>query len=115
MNRRRAIDDVAVGQNEAIGREDEPRARTAARSLRCFRMRDLDMDDAGADFLGRAGNRRRVGVEQLRVGRLGRTGRAGRDRLEIIIKYATYGGFHRKGKHNHCWRGWREAQKGADY
>ena len=65
-------------------------------------MSDFDMHDAGTDFFGRAGNRRRVGVEQLRVVRIGEMRGAGRDRPEIIIEYASYAGFHRKGKHNHC-------------
>ena len=67
-----AIDDVAVGQDIGIGREDDA-GTGAARALLC--TADLEMQDRGSDLVDGADNGARIGVEQHQI-----LGRGGRDR-----------------------------------
>ena len=64
-----AVDDVAVGEDEAVGREHEARsaARLRARSLRRSRRADVDADDGRGDALDGVDDRPGIGVEQLVV------------------------------------------------
>ena len=61
-----AVDDVAVGDDEAVGRDDEARA-AAGGIAAAVRVTDLDVDDRRADGFGRADDGARVGIEQLAV------------------------------------------------
>ena len=63
----RAVHDVAVGEDESVGGEHEPRAAAAARRFAFGRARalsDLDVNDGGADPLGGRDHRGGIGVEQ---------------------------------------------------
>ena len=59
LQRRRAVDDVAVGEDEAVRREDD--AGAAASS-------DVDLHDRRADGLDGAHHRLRIRVEERRIG-----------------------------------------------
>ncbi len=65
----RAVDDVAVGEDEAVGREDEPRpaAGLGARAFLAARGADVDVDDRRRDAIDGMDDRARVGVEKLVV------------------------------------------------
>jgi hypothetical protein len=56
--RRTVFDDVIVGEEEAVGCDDD--ARTAGTA-------DVDFDDGGGDDFNRADHRLRVGVEKCGV------------------------------------------------
>ncbi len=64
-----AVDDVAVGEDEAVRREGEPRALTGHFAPRPAPPLDalphLDADDGPADGLRRANDGPRIGVEDL--------------------------------------------------
>ena len=57
-DRAAAVHDVAVGEDEAVGREDEAGPGASARAA------DLDLDHRGAHALGRRDDGARVGVEE---------------------------------------------------
>src|SRR5690348_1187873 len=61
------MDHVAVGQDEAVGSEDEPRAaamRLAFTAATSHPLSDFDVHYRRAYALGRAYHRARVGIEQ---------------------------------------------------
>ena len=65
-----AVDDVAVGQDEPVGREDEPRpaAGLRAHALLAAWGADVDADDGRRDAIDGMNDRARVGVEELVAG-----------------------------------------------
>ena len=69
VDRGRAVDDVAVGEDEAVGREDEARAaaRLRARAPGGARRADVDADDGGCDALDGVDDGARIRVEELVV------------------------------------------------
>ena len=66
---RRAVDDVAVGEDQAVGREDEARAaaRLRVRAPGGAGRADVDADDRRRDALDGVNDRARIGVEELVV------------------------------------------------
>src|SRR5258708_1507551 len=76
---------MAVGEDKAVGRKHEPGAGAAARRFALRRARglsDLDVNDRGADPLGRRDHRSGIGVEQDGVAFAARHG--GRPRRTFI-------------------------------
>ena len=72
VDSRGAVHDVAVGQDEAVGREHEPRAAAGLRT-RSFRRpgrADVDADDGRGHALDGVDHRPGVGVEEFVVGGL---------------------------------------------
>src|ERR671935_1230379 len=75
LDRTGLMHDVAVGQNEAIWRENKPRAAavcllraTCIGGLRSLQpLPNIDIDHRRADFLGRADDSLRVGVKELNI------------------------------------------------
>ena len=72
VDSRRAIHDVAVGQDESVGREHEPRAAAGlgTRSFRRPGRADVDADDGRGHALDGVDHRPGVGVEEFVVGGL---------------------------------------------
>src|ERR1043165_1628261 len=70
-----AVYDVAVRQDETVGREDEPRpvaVRLALAPPPAHLMRNLNVYDRRADALGHTDDRTRISIEQLVVRCVGR-------------------------------------------
>ena len=67
LDRRRAVHDVAVGEDEAVGREHEPRSAAGLRprALLGAGGTDVDADDGRRDAVDGVDDRPRVGVEQF--------------------------------------------------
>ena len=76
LDARRAFDDMAVREDEPVGRKDEAGAvRLPLRmSAVTARMSDRDADDRRGHSVNRPGHRFRVVVEQIFVGSAGREG-----------------------------------------
>ncbi len=85
LDQARARDDVAVGDEKAVGREDEPRSRAGGlavvvairvpfpgESRRLGVGKNLEVDDSGAHCLDRRDDGPRIGVEELAVALIGR-------------------------------------------
>ena len=76
----RAVDDMAIRENETIRSEDEARAaashfaalRLLLGSLPAAPMADFDIDDGGSDRFGRTGDDLRIGIERHRFSRIDR-------------------------------------------
>ena len=63
--RGRALRDMAVREDEAVGRQDD----TGARAARLAALEDVELDDGGADKVDDARDGIGIGVEQRRLGR----------------------------------------------
>ena len=72
LDARGAADHVAVGQHQAVGRDDDARAGAGARRIAA--VPDVDPHDRGADAVDHVGDGRRIGVEQRPVCRERRGG-----------------------------------------
>jgi hypothetical protein len=70
----RAVHDVAVGEDEAVGREDEARARADRLAAPAAGVAHLQLQHRRAHARDHAGHRLRVGVEQRAVVRSGSHG-----------------------------------------
>jgi hypothetical protein len=84
----RSIDYMAIGQDEAIGSEDETGSGSSGALALATLASHIDMHDRGADRLGRTGDGFRIGVEQLGFGWLSRGGFA-EARSDTIIEDTT--------------------------
>src|SRR5215510_6565741 len=90
LDLRRAVDDVVVGQQKAVGREDESGAAAAPPGA----VRNLDVDHRRADLLGRPDDRLRIGVEQFSVGQRRRLVRSAFLGVETPASYKSEKVFH---------------------